>query len=426
MSSQASAGAMALPPDNNLAAAGPAVIGGGGGDAPEAPPRSFARRVIDDTFSRAGARLGAIWVAALAFLGVFAPFLANSHPYLMKVDGRWSSPLLRHLTVADVVLLSVTFASVVLAFTPRLRLSAKVIVVAVVLVGSFMLSLKFVSPPVNVVYDRYRQLEREGKVESIWRAPVPFSPTDYLRDQPQQVRTPPSARHWFGVEGFGADVLSRMIHASRIALTIGFVATGIAVVIGVVIGGLMGYYVGLLDIIGMRLIEIFEAIPTLFLLITLVAVFSDHEWFRGSNRIYMMMVIIGLTSWTGDARFIRAEYLRLRKQDFVQAAIAAGIPRWSVIFKHMLPNGIAPVLVAASFGIASAILTESVLSFLGLGLIQEPSWGGMLNQARAVGGNFSWWIAVFPGGAIFLTVFAYNLIGEALRDALDPKLRKLD
>jgi peptide/nickel transport system permease protein len=138
------------------------------------------------------------------------------------------------------------------------------------------------------------------------------------------------------------------------------------------------------------------------------------------------MVIIGLTSWTSDARFIRAEFLRLRNQDFVQAARAAGLPLRSVIFRHMLPNGIAPVLVAASFGVASAILTESVLSFLGLGLVQEPSWGGMLNQARGAGGNFSWWIAVFPGTAIFLTVFAYNLIGEALRDALDPKLRKFD
>jgi peptide/nickel transport system permease protein len=261
-------------------------------------------------------------------------------------------------------------------------------------------------------------------VQYVLRAPVPYSPTDYLRDMPEARRTPPSRQHWFGVEDAGADVLSRMIHASRIALTIGFISTGIAVVIGVVIGGLMGYFAGVLDIIGMRLIEIFEAIPTLFLLITFVAVFSDHPWFRGGGRIYMMMAIIGLTGWTGDARFIRAEFLRLRKQDFVQAAVAAGLPLRSIIFRHMLPNGIAPVLVAASFGIASAILTESVLSFLGLGLVQEPSWGGMLNQARAAGGNFSWWIAVFPGMAIFLTVFAYNLIGESLRDALDPKLRQ--
>jgi peptide/nickel transport system permease protein len=371
-----------------------------------------------------GARVGLAWIVVLAFCGVFAPFLASSHPYLMKIDGRWSSPLLRHLSKADVVLLAVALAGVAVAFLPRVRVAVKLWVVFAAFVLSLGLSLLFVKPPLNVVYDQYRRLQAEGQLQFVLRAPVPYSPVDYLRDAPELRRTAPSKRHWFGTEDQGADVLSRMIHASRIALTIGFISTGIAVVIGVVIGGLMGYFVGVIDIIGMRLIEIFEAIPTLFLLITFVAVFSDHPLFRGEGRIYMMMAIIGLTGWTGNARFIRAEFLRLRKQDFVQAAVAAGLPLRSVIFRHMLPNGIAPVLVAASFGIASAILTESVLSFLGLGLIQEPSWGGMLNQARAAGGRFSWWIAVFPGAAIFLTVFAYNLIGEALRDALDPKLRQ--
>jgi peptide/nickel transport system permease protein len=130
-------------------------------------------------------------------------------------------------------------------------------------------------------------------------------------------------------------------------------------------------------------------------------------------------------SWTADARFIRAEFLKLRKLDFVQAGIAAGLPLRSILFRHMLPNGIAPVLVEASFGIAGAILLESTLSFLGLGLAPEdPSWGQLLNQARAGGTGFNWWIATYPGLAIFLTVFAYILIGEALRDALDPRLRK--
>ena len=136
-----------------------------------------------------------------------------------------------------------------------------------------------------------------------------------------------------------------------------------------------------------------------------------------------MMVIIGITGWTGYARYIRAEFLRLRQQDFVQAAIALGLPLRSILFRHMLPNGIAPVLVAASFGVASAILAEATLSFLGLGLVGEPSWGQMLNQAVR-SSSFNWWMAAFPGGAIFLTVFAYNLIGEALRDAIDPHLNK--
>jgi peptide/nickel transport system permease protein len=168
------------------------------------------------------------------------------------------------------------------------------------------------------------------------------------------------------------------------------------------------------DLFGMRLIEIFEAIPTLFLLVTFIAFFG--------RNLYIMMAIIGVTGWTGEARYIRAEFLRLRKQDFVHAAVASGLPLRSLLFRHLLPNGISPILVAATFGLASALLYESVLSFLGIGLVEEPSWGQLLNQALGVGGTFIWWIAIFPGLAIFLTVFAYNLLGEALRDALDPKL----
>jgi peptide/nickel transport system permease protein len=183
------------------------------------------------------------------------------------------------------------------------------------------------------------------------------------------------------------------------------------VFIGIVVGGLMGYFSGLVDLIGMRLVEVFSAIPVIFLLIMIVA-------FYGRN-LYLMMTIIGLTGWVGYALFVRAEFLKLRKMDYVQAAHACGVPLWSVLFRHMLPNGVTPVLVLASFGIASAILTESTLSFLGLGLVEEPSWGQMLNQASRAYGQ--WGLTIFPGLAIFLTVFAYNLVGEALRDALDPK-----
>lgn len=186
-------------------------------------------------------------------------------------------------------------------------------------------------------------------------------------------------------------------------------------VIGVVLGGLMGYFSGVVDMIGMRLVEIFEAIPTLFLLLTFVAFFG--------RSLYMMMIIIGVTSWSGYARYIRAEFLKLRKQEFVQAAVASGLPLSSILFRHMLPNGVAPLLVAASFGVASAILAEATLSFLGLGLVGEPSWGQMLDQA-VKSSTFNWWMAAFPGGAIFFTVFAYNLIGEAFRDAIDPKLSR--
>lgn len=178
----------------------------------------------------------------------------------------------------------------------------------------------------------------------------------------------------------------------------------------------MGFFSGPVDLLGMRIVEIFGAIPTLLLLLCFVAFFEPN--------LYVMMAIIGVTGWEGYATFIRAEFLKLRNQDFVQAAIAAGLPLRSVLFRHMLPNGMTPVLVSASFGIASAILAESTLSFLGIGLVSESSWGKLLNQALGAGGGFYWWIAIYPGLAIFLTVFAYNLIGEALRDALDPRLLK--
>ncbi len=377
------------------------------------PVRSLRRQAIHDTLSNKRARAGLVWISIVAFAGVFAPFLANSYPFLIKIDGRISSPLLRHLSRLDIVLLIALAAAIIIFSRRHVRVSVKWAAFATIIAAAALGSRLFHAPGTNV-YDTYRQLQRDGKIQWAVYAPVRFSPNDRMRDQPALRLTPPSRHHLMGTEANGADVLSRIIHASRIALAIGLIATSIAVVIGVVIGGLMGYFSGRVDIIGMRLIEVFEAIPSLFLLITFVA-------FYGRN-LYLIMAIIGLVSWTGDARFIRAEFLRLRKQDFVQAAIAGGLPLRSILFRHMLPNGISPVLVSASFGVASAILSESVLSFLGLGLVDEPSWGQMLNQALNVGGAFTWWIAVFPGLAIFLTVFGYNLIGESMRDALDPRL----
>lgn len=387
---------------------------------PDAPglPRGLARRAVEDTLASWRTRTGLAWIAIVAFCAIFAPFLANSYPLAVKIDSHWSSPALRHLAPVDVTLIVFTFCAIVMAFVRRLSLAQKTLVLLLALAICLPLAYVFVRPPIVDVFDEYRNRQREGAVQAVVNAPIPYSPTDRLRDDPAARLTPPSRDHLFGVDMNGSDVLSSMVHACRIAMAIGFISTGIAVVIGIVVGGMMGYFVGWVDLFGMRFIEIFEAIPTLILLITFVAFFG--------HNLYLMMAIIGLTGWTGNARFIRAEYLRLRNQDFVQATIAAGLPLRSILFRHMLPNGISPVIVSATFGIASAILFESTLSFLGLGLIDEPSWGQMLNQAVGVSGTFTWWIAVFPGLAIFLTVFAYNLIGEALRDALDPRLHGIE
>jgi len=236
-------------------------------------------------------------------------------------------------------------------------------------------------------------------------------------------RTDPRPTHLLGTTSSGSDVASRLIRATRVALSIGFVSTSIALMIGITMGALMGYFGGWVDIVGMRIIEIFMAIPRLFLLLTIIA-FIPPAW--NDYMLYAMMVVIGATSWMGAARFIRAEFFRLRHQDFVQAAQACGLPLRSILFRHMLPNGVTPVLVDASFSIAAAILLETGLSFLGFGIKPpNPSWGKMLAEAVDPStGVFYWWMAIFPGLMIFLTVFAFNLIGDALRDAIDPKLKK--
>jgi len=380
----------------------------------------YAANILRLAFSQWGARLGLIWIFLLTVVAVFAPFIANSHPWILSEKGVISSPLLTFISAADITLLALFF-TVVFLIVKKTSMKTTIIILTTVLVLVGGLTSAFVSPPQLTTYEQYREKQSKNQYDWVIWAPIAYSAKDYIRDEGDTGLEAPlkaeTRTHIFGTDENGADVLSRMVHASRIALGIGFIATGIALIIGVIIGGLMGFYSGVMDMIGMRLVEIFEAIPTLFLLLTFVAFFG--------RSLYIMMVIIGLTSWSGYARYVRAEFLKLRQQDFVQSAVACGLPLRSILFRHMLPNGIAPVLVGVSFGVASAILAEATLSFLGLGLVDDPSWGQMLNQAVR-SSTFNWWMAVFPGGAIFLTVFAYNLMGESLRDAIDPQLNKAD
>jgi len=376
---------------------------------------SFAARIWRKTLDGVGVKVGFAWIGLLVFAAVFSPFLANSMPLLMSKDGVISAPVLKYLSVEDVWVLANFFLALII-YRLRIAVGKRVLLF---LLGSALIAVfanLLIKPPALVIYDDFRT---PAYTQVDWRImpPIPYAPTDYLRDMVSKGLEAPFATqghvHLMGTEENGADVLSRMIHACRIALSIGLIASGIALFIGVIVGGLMGYFSGIVDMLGMRLVEIFEDIPTLFLLLTFVAFFG--------RSLYMMMVIIGVTGWSGYARFVRTEFLKLRKQDYVQAAVASGLPLTSILFRHMLPNGVAPLLVSVSFGIAGAILAEATLSFLGLGVVDAPSWGAMLDQA-VKSSSFNWWMAVFPGGAIFMTVFAYNLIGEAFRDAIDPKL----
>ncbi len=226
----------------------------------------------------------------------------------------------------------------------------------------------------------------------------------------------PSANHWFGTDDRGRDVLSRMIWGTRISMSIGFVSVGIAILIGIVLGAIAGFYGGFVDTILQRLVEIVMCFPTFVLILSLIAFLPPS--------IYNIMIAIGLTGWTGVARLVRGEFFRLRESDFAVAARATGLSDSRVMFRHLLPNALSPVLVSATFGVAGAILTESALSFLGFGAPPPtPSWGELLSQSQRFVDR-AWWLVTFPGLAIFLTVTAFNLVGEGLRDAMDPRLRQ--
>ncbi|HUP61882.1 MAG TPA: ABC transporter permease [Thermoanaerobaculia bacterium] len=225
--------------------------------------------------------------------------------------------------------------------------------------------------------------------------------------------SPPTGTHWLGTDDLGRDVLARMLHGARVSLTVGFLATAIAVIVGSLLGALAGYYGGVSDWIVSRLIEVVLCFPFLFLVLGIVALFKP--------TLTTIMIALGLTSWTNEARYVRGEFLRIRDMEFAQAARASGARDARIIFRHLLPNALAPVLVSASFGVAAAILTESALSFLGLGVpLPTASWGSILSTAREHI-EYAWWLVLFPGLAIFSTVAAFNVIGERFRDALDPR-----
>jgi peptide/nickel transport system permease protein len=229
------------------------------------------------------------------------------------------------------------------------------------------------------------------------------------------VLMPPSHAHLMGTDTLGRDVLSRIIYGSRVSLKVGFVAVGLATIIGLIVGALAGYYGGWVDTALMRLVDLMLCFPAFFLILAVIAILEPSIW--------NIMAVIGLTSWMGVARLVRAEFLSLREREFVTAARALGASDFRLILRHMLPNALAPVMVSATLGVAGAILTESALSFLGLGVQPPtPSWGNILTAGKD-NIQIAWWLSVFPGLAILITVMSYNLLGEGIREAIDPRLK---
>lgn len=380
-----------------------------------------------------------LWCIAILFVvAVSAPLISLNQPFVYRGGSGWSFPFFSALfnrllfeNSVDVffnlilVLGPVYVAAFVLArrrlgpsSTERSARVVAAIVIAHVAIFSAVAPETFFGAP-NPLYRSARVVNYRAdaaRLTAEGRAPTavfPFRRYGYRETDPAHGVEAPSGEHWLGTDTEGRDVFARMLYGARISLTIGVVAVAIYVAIGVVLGALAGYFGGWVDIVVSRFIEVMICFPSFFLILTLAALIEKRS-------IFHVMIIIGITSWTGVARLIRAEFLKHKNLDYAQAALALGIPKRRIIFGHILPNAIAPVLVSATFGIASAILVESSLSFLGLGDVTVASWGETLNTGRV---ENKLWLILAPGFAIFAVVTLFNIVGEGLRDALDPKLK---
>lgn len=249
-------------------------------------------------------------------------------------------------------------------------------------------------------------------------APLLATHDPYKLDlSPEERLQPPSREHWFGTDDLGRDLFSRMVHGARISLSVGFIAVVIMLTIGVIMGALAGYYGGWVDNLIMRFVEVMMCIPKIYLILMMLA-------FLGPS-IGRVMVVIGITSWMGLTRLVRAEFLSLREREFAIAAKALGASDLRIAFRHILPNALTPVFVSATLSLGGAILIESSLSFLGLGVrIPTPSWGNIISTGRFYIDS-AWWLTVFPGLAILITVLSFYLVGEGLQAILDPRVKKL-
>ena len=414
-------------------------------------------QIVWKQFRRNPFSVGSLWVLAALFLvAIFAPVLASNIPFYYHDERGTAWPWFRALFNPEQAV-DYWFNLALVAFFPWLlgvvihavryhrrypdRLLpagryAAAYALAILGLGG-LLMIPGVRPD-----NRYRartfpeeEFARQGTARAVYPL-IPFGPTEQDMDSPvkpplyrkPQFTTDPVTGekvlfwrknndgfpHILGTDDVGRDVLVRMIYGLRISLTVGFVAVGIYMVIGIVLGAVAGYYGGFVDILISRIIEVIMLFPAFFLILTLVGLLGQS--------IYIIMVVIGLTGWPTVARLIRGEVLKQRNLDYVAAARATGATNFRVLFWHVLPNSLSPAMVAAPFGIAGAIITEAGLSLLGFGVrLPAPSWGLLLRQGSE---NYHyWWLVVFPSLAMFITVTAFNLVGNGLRDAMDPRLR---
>ena len=380
-------------------------------------------------------RFAVCGLALIVFLfavAIFAPLLANGKPILLRANGTLKAPLLREIlspsdtpelfleklfnfalvfTVATVSI----FVPVMLILKTLGKATRRNGLIAISALAALCV-LPFFLIQSKVDKTDYRAMISENADDpSMWAVfpPLRYGPFDQESGAAFQK---PDRTHLLGTDRVGRDVLARIIHGARVSLSVGFLAMGVAVLIGIVIGSVSAYHGGAVDLVLQRVVEIVICFPSFLLILTIMA-------FLEKRSIFNVMLVIGLTGWTGVARLVRGQMLVEKEKDYVTAARALGVGWVRIIFRHLLPNSVAPVLVAATFGVAGAILIETGLSFLGFG-VQPPtaSWGELLNQAQTWPTGY-WWLTTWPGVMIFMTVTVYNLVGEGLRDALDPRLK---
>lgn len=376
------------------------------------------------TLSSALPHFAVLWQAALLLSAVLAPIIASGHPILLReLDDSglvvaMRSPMLRSLTGGDWIFL---LAPLIIGGTMLLRLlriRAATALGAIAMSGALIAALALSPRPPLMVFD-YAEREARGEVRAIYTL-IPFSPDERPGERTAAFLPPNSPAsggrtHFLGTDRHGQDVLSRLVHGARLALSVGLIAAGIATAIGLALGAAMGYFGGWIDMVLSRVVEVVTGIPLLFVLVLAAAVMP--------RSIEACMAIIACFTWPTAARLTRAEVLRLRHADFILAARAAALPTRDIFLRHLIPNAAAPVIIDASFTVAAAVVIEATLSYLGLGPQGRPSWGTLLASATSETGEFRWWLAAVPGAAVFLTALSYNILGESLRDRLDSRAR---
>lgn len=372
-----------------------------------------------------------LYIAILLFIiAVYAPFIASRIPFVWTDNsGITSYPLFREFfapmdSKEKFIEYLFNYLAIAAPLLISLRLLLKVKAKLPIIISLCLLAVPFILTQSRNQPDDYKALEKANMGHGIF-TPISYGPY-------QQKFAPKLPPNWaekhdtenertgynlLGTDEVGRDVMVRMIYGARVSLSVGFFSVGIATMLGIIIGSIAGYFGGWIDIAISRVIELIICFPTFFLTLTIIA-------FLEQRSILNIMLVIGLTGWTGTARLIRGEILKEKQLDYVTGARALGAKPYRIIFYHILPNSLSPVLVGISFGIAGAILSESGLSFLGLGVATPTAtWGELLNEGRDSPLS-NWWLTMFPGIAIFIAMTTYNLIGEGLRDAMDPRLKK--